>query len=167
LSPEEYTRRELQHRQVLDGIDVTISARPSRAASPEAASPLSSTRRTHFAMPDIVVGDRGRPARRGTSPEELLPIGEIAMAMTVGTRKKIKEQQTRERTLLSVALLLQVSLQWVWGFTLFLSPQYAQPECSGGTSLVLFFLRPFLTSNIQTQTHDGGGPTYYLQAYYP
>jgi hypothetical protein len=88
------------------------------------------------------------------------------MAMTFGTRKKIKERQTRERTLLSVALLLQVSLQWVWGFTLFLSPQYSQSECSGGTSLVLFF-RTFLTSDIQTQSDDQGGPTYYLLAYYP
>jgi hypothetical protein len=86
------------------------------------------------------------------------------LEMTPDTRKKIKKRQERERKILSLALLLQVSLQWTWGFVLLLSPRYSQPECSGITNLVLFFLRTYSTKDIQTSQ---GGTAYHLHAVYP
>jgi hypothetical protein len=86
------------------------------------------------------------------------------LEITPDTRKNIKRRQERERKILAMALLLQVSLQWTWGFVLLLSPSYSQPECSGTTKLVLFFLSTFTTKDIQTSQ---GGKVYHLYAVYP
>lgn len=80
-------------------------------------------------------------------------------------KKRAKKAQMRARIILSLALItqvnifffytfalvpiagLQVILQWAWGIFLFVSPNYAQSECSGSTILV-FFMVPFTTSSI-------------------
>ncbi|KDQ15135.1 hypothetical protein BOTBODRAFT_303248 [Botryobasidium botryosum FD-172 SS1] len=46
--------------------------------------------------------------------------------------------QHRGRVILSVALLMQVSLQWIWAIILFTHPWYSQTDCSGSTILVFF-----------------------------
>ncbi|KAL4247912.1 hypothetical protein ABKN59_006787 [Abortiporus biennis] len=62
-------------------------------------------------------------------------------------KKTIKDNQTRQRKLLALALMIQVLLQWTWGIILFVSPSYAQQACSYNTNLVLF-LYPFTTGQI-------------------
>lgn len=48
----------------------------------------------------------------------------------------------------------QVVLQWAWGIFLFVSPSYAQPECSGTTQLVLFMF-PSVTNSINDLDRSG------------
>lgn len=62
-------------------------------------------------------------------------------------KKKVTAAQNRKRVVLALALLTQVVLQWAWGIILFISPVYDQPECSGQTTLILFFA-PFCTQEI-------------------
>ncbi|PCH40458.1 hypothetical protein WOLCODRAFT_16544 [Wolfiporia cocos MD-104 SS10] len=50
-----------------------------------------------------------------------------------------RARQMRQRIIISVALLLQVSLQWTWALIMFLSPAYQQTVCSGATALIFFF----------------------------
>lgn len=83
------------------------------------------------------------------------------LEFTHDTRLNIRRVQSRERVLLSLALLLQVALQWTWGIVLFVSPLYSQPECSSGTVLLLFF-SPWKTRDIQTH-----GGSYALHAVWP
>ncbi|OCH92806.1 hypothetical protein OBBRIDRAFT_726092 [Obba rivulosa] len=55
-------------------------------------------------------------------------------------KKRIKADQQRKRTILALAILTQVVLQWAWGFVLFVSwDGYSQPECNGDTVVLLFW----------------------------
>ncbi|KAI0073010.1 hypothetical protein K474DRAFT_1711093 [Panus rudis PR-1116 ss-1] len=66
---------------------------------------------------------------------------------TNARKKRIKAAQSRARLILTLALLIQVVLQWAWGIIMFVSPTYSQPECSGDTVLVIF-LHPFRVRDI-------------------
>ncbi|KAF8315132.1 hypothetical protein DL93DRAFT_922422 [Clavulina sp. PMI_390] len=44
------------------------------------------------------------------------------------------------RAVLSVSLLTQILLQWVWALAMFVSPVYSQPWCSGETVLMMFLI---------------------------
>ncbi|KIP02978.1 hypothetical protein PHLGIDRAFT_130428 [Phlebiopsis gigantea 11061_1 CR5-6] len=69
-------------------------------------------------------------------------------------RQQAKAAQERARVVLSLAILLQVVMQWAWAIFLFVSPYYGQPECSGDT-VVVMFLAPFRTRDINS--FDGNG----------
>ncbi|EMD39485.1 hypothetical protein CERSUDRAFT_111785 [Gelatoporia subvermispora B] len=57
-------------------------------------------------------------------------------------KKRIKADQQRKRTILTLAILTQVVLQWTWGFVLFLSwSDYSQQGCNGSTVVLLFLAR--------------------------
>ncbi|KAF8315136.1 hypothetical protein DL93DRAFT_922417 [Clavulina sp. PMI_390] len=45
------------------------------------------------------------------------------------------------RGILSLSLLAQVLLQWVWAVYMFVSPRYSQPWCNGQTTLFIFLHR--------------------------
>ncbi|TFK33225.1 hypothetical protein BDQ12DRAFT_445479 [Crucibulum laeve] len=53
----------------------------------------------------------------------------------------------RQRIVLSLALLTQISLQWAWAILLFTDPNYAQTVCSAPTN-VLIFGKPFTAGEI-------------------
>lgn len=46
----------------------------------------------------------------------------------------------KQRRILALALLTQVTLQWTWGLVMFVSPSYSQTDCSGNTVALLFFV---------------------------
>ncbi|KAJ3549372.1 hypothetical protein NM688_g5182 [Phlebia brevispora] len=64
-------------------------------------------------------------------------------------KRELKAAQKRARIVLSLAILIQVALQWTWGIYLFVSPNYSQQECSGDTKIVMY-LMSFNVSQINT-----------------
>ncbi|KAF8320588.1 uncharacterized protein EI90DRAFT_3158108 [Cantharellus anzutake] len=71
-----------------------------------------------------------------------------------------EKQNKRSRIVLSVALLLQISLQWYWTINLFTSHTYAQPWASGDT-ILMFFAYPFRVSSIAGSTPHSNGRVWY------
>ena len=66
----------------------------------------------------------------------------VEQLTTTGRHKrKVARAQHRQRLFLAFALLTQVVLQWAWGVVLFVSPVYAQANCSGDTALIFFLYR--------------------------
>ncbi|CCL99762.1 uncharacterized protein FIBRA_01784 [Fibroporia radiculosa] len=55
-------------------------------------------------------------------------------------RRYIRMSQEKQRTVLALALFLQVILQWSWGILMFVSPSYSQKACSADTVLLFFFV---------------------------
>jgi hypothetical protein len=159
LKPDEYAFRELERQHVLHG--VTISTPASRSISRPQSRPMSG-QLTPTSLP--IYSDAGQELVE----EHMNPRDPSQGAITIDDvhitkegKKKIERRQARERFILSMALLLQVILQWAWGVILFVDPSYSQNECSGQTSLWLFF-RPFQTSSLQVR-----GTSYHLEALWP
>ena len=66
----------------------------------------------------------------------------VEQLTTTGRHKRrVARAQNRQRVFLALALLTQVVLQWAWGVVLFVSPVYAQANCSGDTALIFFLYR--------------------------
>ncbi|CCL99773.1 uncharacterized protein FIBRA_01795 [Fibroporia radiculosa] len=55
-------------------------------------------------------------------------------------KKQIQLSHMKQRTILALALLIQVTLQWAWGVLMFVSPSYSQTACSANTVLLFFFV---------------------------
>ncbi|GJE92576.1 hypothetical protein PsYK624_087310 [Phanerochaete sordida] len=64
-------------------------------------------------------------------------------------KDQVKQAQRRGRLVLSLAILIQVVLQWTWGIYLFVSWNYSQPECNGDT-ILLIFMMPIKTRTIDS-----------------
>ncbi|EKM48053.1 uncharacterized protein PHACADRAFT_214972, partial [Phanerochaete carnosa HHB-10118-sp] len=84
-------------------------------------------------------------------------------ALRNARKREVKRAQRRARMVLSLALLIQVVLQWAWGVYLFTAWTYSQPACSADTTLVLF-LAPFRTrtlNSLATHSNGGGGTRFF------
>ncbi|KAF8969148.1 hypothetical protein BDZ97DRAFT_1915511 [Flammula alnicola] len=79
-----------------------------------------------------IYGEEGQPIKVDASE----PLSNIP-------RRKVHQH----RLILSLALLMQVALQWTWAIILFTDPEYAQKACNPDT-IVLLFGKPFATSTI-------------------
>lgn len=79
----------------------------------------------------------------------------IESSMWSNVRKReVKRAQRRARLVLSLAILIQVLMQWAWAIYMFVSWTYSQPECNGSTWLFLFMV-PFETSQINSVDLNG------------
>ncbi|GJE92573.1 hypothetical protein PsYK624_087280 [Phanerochaete sordida] len=79
----------------------------------------------------------------------------IEATMSSNVRKRqVKRAQRRARIVLSLAILIQVVLQWAWGIYLFSSWTYSQPECNASTILFIFFAQ-FSTRDINSVERNG------------
>ncbi|KAG8913869.1 hypothetical protein FRC01_004345, partial [Tulasnella sp. 417] len=54
----------------------------------------------------------------------------------VAAFQKEQDERARGRIILSLALLAQIVLQWIWAVVMFVDPFYAQNPCSGDTIVV-------------------------------
>ncbi|KIP02938.1 hypothetical protein PHLGIDRAFT_122012 [Phlebiopsis gigantea 11061_1 CR5-6] len=70
-------------------------------------------------------------------------------------REQIRAAQERSRLILSLAILFQVVAQWGWAIFLFVSPHYSQPECSGNTTIIMFF-KEYKTQDINLLDPETG-----------
>ena len=92
-------------------------------------------------------------------PRYVHDVSVLNASLEANTRKlRIKKAQRRQRIIISVVLLLQVVLQWAWGISLFVDPEYSQDYLNNSTRLILFFA-PFETGSINSTAenpHAGG-----------
>jgi len=81
------------------------------------------------------------PVLRADHPHEAAPlVGNDDEPDVRRSREPKRQPVDRQRTVLALALLSQVVLQWAWGIAMFVSPAYSQIACSGSTGVLLFFI---------------------------
>ncbi|KZT12241.1 uncharacterized protein LAESUDRAFT_754731 [Laetiporus sulphureus 93-53] len=94
---------------------------------------------------DVVRQHEGERVLIHVDPDEVGRI--LATRFRSGHKKRSKVDQTKQRAILSLALLIQVALQWAWGILMFVSPGYYQTACSNDTVLLFFFV-PLRAANV-------------------
>lgn len=86
------------------------------------------------------------PPRRSFEEERVEQIRNETIAALVEAPPAVHTRTSR--LILSISLLMQITLQWAWAITLFVSHTYQQPKCSPNTVLMLFLI-PMNASDIR------------------
>lgn len=87
----------------------------------------------------------GLPQRRSSEEERVERIRNETIAAIMDPPPAVHTGTSR--LILSISLLTQITLQWTWAITLFVSHTYQQPKCSAHTVLMLFLI-PMNVSDI-------------------